>query len=184
MGPACLPSICRASSTVAIASWIERVVPAGPALDSRVSSIFTAGPSPPTHDPRKVAVGYTLLDTPATGLRERTEPPHGAQASGGGYSTVRDLIQFVLALHDGRLMSPESVEILMTGKESVESSGPGVVAYGFLDRRVNGVRIVENSGGAPESTLPCACIQRPVPCAIIPPIAAESWRVHVLCPRH
>jgi D-alanyl-D-alanine carboxypeptidase len=103
----------------------------------------------PTRDPRKIAVGYTLLDAPAPGQRERIEPLHGAQASGGGYSTVRDLIQFVLALHTGRLMTPESVEILTTGKESMEPSGPTVVAYGFLDRRVNGVRIVENSGGAP-----------------------------------
>jgi hypothetical protein len=55
----------------------------------------------------------------------------------------------VVALHAGRLMTPESVEILTTGKESMEPSGPRVVAYGFLDRRVNGVRIVENSGGAP-----------------------------------
>jgi D-alanyl-D-alanine carboxypeptidase len=103
----------------------------------------------PTHDPRKVAVGYTLLEAPAPGQRGRVEPLHGAQASGGGYSTVRDLIQFALTLQAGRLMSPASVEILMTGKEPMEPSGPRVVAYGFLDRRVNGVRIVENSGGVP-----------------------------------
>jgi CubicO group peptidase (beta-lactamase class C family) len=103
----------------------------------------------PTHDPRKVAVGYTLLKAPAPGQRERIEPLHGAQTSGGGYSTVHDLIQFLAALQAGRLMSPASVEMLITGKESMEPGGPRVVAYGFLDRRVNGVRIVENSGGAP-----------------------------------
>jgi D-alanyl-D-alanine carboxypeptidase len=103
----------------------------------------------PTHNPRKVAVGYTLLDAAVPGQRERTEPLHGPQASGGGYSTVRDLIQFVLALQAGRLMSPESLEVLITGKESMEPSGPKIVAYGFLDRLVDGVRIVENSGGVP-----------------------------------
>jgi hypothetical protein len=47
------------------------------------------------------------------------------------------------------LMSPPYVELMITGKESMQPSGPPVVAYGFLDRRVNGVRIIENSGGAP-----------------------------------
>src|SRR5262245_39110335 len=46
----------------------------------------------PTRDPRKIAVGYTLVDAPAPDRRERVGPLHGAQASGGGYSTVRDLI--------------------------------------------------------------------------------------------
>lgn len=40
-----------------------------------------------------------------------------------------------------------SVELLITGKESMEPSGPRVVAYGFLDRRVNDVRVIENAGG-------------------------------------
>jgi CubicO group peptidase (beta-lactamase class C family) len=102
-----------------------------------------------THDAQKIAVGYTLLNAPPTGERQRAEPIHGAQASGGGWSTVRDLIQFALALQRGRLLSPANVEVLITGKESMEPSGPKVVAYGFLDRRVSGVRIIENSGGAP-----------------------------------
>jgi CubicO group peptidase (beta-lactamase class C family) len=103
----------------------------------------------PTPDPLKFAVGYTLFNAPPTGERQQAEPVHGVQASGGGQSTVRDLIQFVLALQAGRLMSPPYVELMITGKESMRPSGPSVVAYGFLDRRVNGVRIIENSGGAP-----------------------------------
>jgi CubicO group peptidase (beta-lactamase class C family) len=102
-----------------------------------------------TDDRRKIAVGYTLFNAPPTGERQRAEPLHGAQASGGGQSTARDLIQFALALQAGRLVSPAYVDVLITGKESMEPSGPKVVAYGFLDRRVNGVRIIENSGGAP-----------------------------------
>src|SRR5262245_11330142 len=46
----------------------------------------------PTNAPHKAAVGYTLVDAPAPDRRERVGPLHGAQASGGGYSTVRDLI--------------------------------------------------------------------------------------------
>jgi CubicO group peptidase (beta-lactamase class C family) len=103
----------------------------------------------PTGDPRKIAVGYTFFNAPPTGERERIEQLHGAQASGAQQSTVRDLIQFALALQAGRLMSPVSVELMTTGKESMEASGPPVIAYGFLDRRVNGARIIENSGGAP-----------------------------------
>jgi hypothetical protein len=73
---------------------------------------------------QKIAVGYSLFDGPPTGERRRTEPLHGAQGSGSGYSTVRDLIQFVLALQAGRLMSLSSVELMITGKESMEPSGP------------------------------------------------------------
>jgi hypothetical protein len=102
----------------------------------------------PTRDPRTNAIGYTLLKALPKGERQRTEPLHGAQASGGQQSTVRDLIQFVLALQAGRLMSAAYVEVLITRKESMTPSGPKVVAYGYLDRRVNGVRIIENSGGA------------------------------------
>lgn len=102
----------------------------------------------PTHDPR-IAVGYSFFEAPPTGERQRAESIHGSQASGGGLSTVRDLIQFVEALQAGRLLSPASVDVLITGHESMEPSGPKVVAYGFLDRRLNGIRIVENSGGAP-----------------------------------
>jgi hypothetical protein len=55
------------------------------------------------------------------------------------------LIQFALALQAGRLLTPTSVDLLTTGKESMEPGGPKVVAYGFLERRVNGVRVIENS---------------------------------------
>jgi CubicO group peptidase (beta-lactamase class C family) len=103
----------------------------------------------PAHDARKIAVGYSFFNAPPTGERRRTEPLHGSQASGGGQSTVRDLIQFALALQSGRLMGPASVEVLITGKEAMEPGGPKIVAYGFLDRQANGIRIVENSGGAP-----------------------------------
>jgi CubicO group peptidase (beta-lactamase class C family) len=102
-----------------------------------------------TRDGRKIAVGYTLLNAPPSAGRQRVEPLHGAQASGGGQSTVRDLIQFAQALQSGRLISAASFELMITGKESMEPGGPPVVAYGFLERRVNGVRIIENSGGAP-----------------------------------
>jgi CubicO group peptidase (beta-lactamase class C family) len=102
----------------------------------------------PMHDASRFAVGYSFVNAPP-GQRQRIEPPHGAQASGGGRSTVHDLIQFAIALQAGRLMTPAYVDILISGKESMEPMGPRVVAYGFLDRRVDGVRIVENTGGAP-----------------------------------
>ena len=77
----------------------------------------------PTGHPRKIAVGYTFFNAPPTGERQRTEPLPGPQASGGQQSTVRDLIQFALALQAGRLMSPASLELMTTGKESMEPSG-------------------------------------------------------------
>jgi CubicO group peptidase (beta-lactamase class C family) len=43
----------------------------------------------PTQDPQKLSVGYSSFNGPPPTPRQRTEPVHGAQASGGGYSTVR-----------------------------------------------------------------------------------------------
>ena len=56
---------------------------------------------------------------------------------------------------------PAYVEVFITGKESMTPSGPKVVAYGFLDRRVYGVRIIENSGGAPGINAALAFIRSP-----------------------
>jgi CubicO group peptidase (beta-lactamase class C family) len=67
--------------------------------------------------------------------------------SGGGFSTVEDLLAFGTALLDHRLLSPESTELLLAGK--VRFNQRAQYAYGFLDKMVEGERVVGHGGGAP-----------------------------------
>jgi CubicO group peptidase (beta-lactamase class C family) len=74
--------------------------------------------------------------------------PYRGTSAGGGYSTVEDLARFADALLGHELLSPESTELLIAGKEEI---GPGVsYAYGFEDRRdAGGNGSVGHGGGAP-----------------------------------
>ena len=68
--------------------------------------------------------------------------------AGGGYSTVDDLLKFVLALQNHKLLSKKFTEIVTTGK--VEAGGMvGKYAYGFGDKIFHGKHIVGHNGGAP-----------------------------------
>jgi CubicO group peptidase (beta-lactamase class C family) len=77
----------------------------------------------------------------------RTLPYRGTSA-GGGYSTVEDFARFADALLNHELLSPDSTELLITGKEEI---GPGIgYAYGFEDHRdADGNGWVGHGGGAP-----------------------------------
>jgi CubicO group peptidase (beta-lactamase class C family) len=74
--------------------------------------------------------------------------PYRGTSAGGGYSTVEDLARFADALVSHKLLSPESTELLITGKVD---SGPGTrYAYGFEDARdEDGDGAVGHGGGAP-----------------------------------
>lgn len=101
-----------------------------------------------------LAIGYTRMDSsgqaaPAAPRRENTptRPARGSPA-GGGYSTAGDLLKFVTALQDFKLLNKKLTEIVTTGK--VEVGGPvGKYAYGFGDKIFNGKHIVGHNGGAP-----------------------------------
>jgi CubicO group peptidase (beta-lactamase class C family) len=67
--------------------------------------------------------------------------------AGGGYSTVEDLLRFDQALRAHRLLSPAMTETVLAGK--IGTPGGGRYAYGFIDDRVNGSRVVGHSGGFP-----------------------------------
>lgn len=75
-------------------------------------------------------------------------PMRGSPA-GGGYSTVRDLYRFAQALRSGTLVSAAMAETLTEGKVNMGFSPHTRYAYGFIDRRVNGTRIVGHGGGFP-----------------------------------
>jgi CubicO group peptidase (beta-lactamase class C family) len=94
------------------------------------------------------AVGY-MDPSGGTDWRPNTETlPYRGTSAGGGYSTVEDFARFADALLNHELLSPDSTELLITGKEEIV---PGIgYAYGFEDHRgVEGNGWVGHGGGAP-----------------------------------
>jgi D-alanyl-D-alanine carboxypeptidase len=79
------------------------------------------------------AIGY-MDPSGVTDWRPNTDTlPYRGTSAGGGYATVEDFARFAEALLNHELLSPESTELLITGKEEI---GPGVeYGYGFADRR-------------------------------------------------
>jgi CubicO group peptidase (beta-lactamase class C family) len=72
--------------------------------------------------------------------------PNRGGPAGGGYSTAEDLLKFVVALRENKLISAKSLELITTGKVKM---GGNLYAYGFGDIRVNGKRSFGHNGGAP-----------------------------------
>jgi CubicO group peptidase (beta-lactamase class C family) len=94
------------------------------------------------------AIGYTD-PSGGTDWRPNTETlPYRGTSAGGGYSTVGDFARFADSLLNHELLSPDSTELLITGKEEI---GPGIsYAYGFEDHRdAQGNGWVGHGGGAP-----------------------------------
>ena len=101
-----------------------------------------------------LAVGYTFAEVPTT-----TEPKqrrnnlllHGVKGgpAGGGYSTVPDLYKFRKALRSHVLLSPESTQLILSGKVERPDMPGRKYAYGFGERYHQGRRIVGHGGGFP-----------------------------------
>jgi CubicO group peptidase (beta-lactamase class C family) len=64
--------------------------------------------------------------------------------AGGGYSTAPDLLAFAAALRDGRLLRPETLELLTTPKPDLASPD-----YGFGFGQWEGGRLYGHTGGFP-----------------------------------
>ena len=98
-----------------------------------------------------LALGYTKMAIDGSELPEITgyefAMPMRGGPSGGGFSTVHDLLAFRNALLDHRLLSPETTELLLQGK--VRLGERATYAYGFMDKIVADQRVVGHSGGAP-----------------------------------
>lgn len=104
-------------------------------------------------------MAHPYADTGA-GIRDVGRMVQIGNPSGGGYSTVTDMMRFARAVTGDRLLSPALTRTVLAGK--VPASGPGRppddrYAYGFDDTRINGVRIVGHNGGSPgyEGQLDC-----------------------------
>ena len=100
-----------------------------------------------------LAIGYTRMNPsgqpdPTAPRRENTQMrPRRGSSAGGGYSTVGDLLKFVAALQNHKLLSKKFTEIVTTGK--IEVGGiVGKYAYGFGDKIFGGKHIVGHNGGS------------------------------------
>ena len=103
--------------------------------------------SEPEEDVRSsLSVGYLRNQQGGWTANTATLPYRGTSA-GGGYTTVGDLLKFADALMEHRLLSPESTDLLLTGKAG--PSGSRIYAYGFQDDRIGGFGSVGHGGGAP-----------------------------------
>ena len=84
--------------------------------------------------------------------RDRLAPntdtlPYRGTSAGGGYSTVEDLARFANALLSHKLLSPDSTELLITGKAGRARHQLRVRVRGYRDADGNGW--VGHGGGAP-----------------------------------
>lgn len=68
---------------------------------------------------------------------------------GGGYFAAGDLFRFARALRTGKLVRPDIVDTITTGK--VVMGGPMKYAFGFFDQDVQGARVVGHSGSNPDT---------------------------------
>lgn len=110
---------------------------------------FPAGMTATGFEPEDVEVpgraqGYMRSGTAWVSNRETL--PYRGTSAGGGYSTVGDLVRFLVALLDNRLLNAKYTALLTTGKTKALGSD---YAYGFRDVTENGVRRIGHSGGAP-----------------------------------
>ena len=102
------------------------------------------------------AVGYMRVN--AAGEPDQEAPRHEntsarparGSPAGGAYSTVGDMLKFALALRGGRLLGPQYVELLTTGKATVPPGWPMTeYGYGFAISDVPGGRVVGHGGTGP-----------------------------------
>lgn len=99
-------------------------------------------------DTPNLAIGYTREDSQNRLHNNLYLHVVKGGPSGGGFSTVEDLLNFDIALRSSRLLTPESARLLLYGKVPTDTSGIQY-AYGFFERRLNGIHSVGHSGGFP-----------------------------------
>jgi D-alanyl-D-alanine carboxypeptidase len=92
------------------------------------------------------SIGYTREGGADWKPNTDTLPWRGTSA-GGGYSTVEDLLRFVNAIQNHKLLDAEHTDLLITGK--VDTGRGDKYAYGFMDATERGMRCFGHGGGAP-----------------------------------
>jgi CubicO group peptidase (beta-lactamase class C family) len=110
------------------------------------SGMTSTGSDPEQQAPANLAVGY-MKRPGAVGWQPDTDTlPYRGTAAGGGYTTVRDLLQFSSAVLKHKLLNAHYTDLLTTGK--VPAMG-GKYAYGFIEHVRDGIRSVGHGGTAP-----------------------------------
>ena len=68
---------------------------------------------------------------------------------GGAYSTAEDLLRYVLALRENKLLSAKSLDLMTTSKYFFRKYGAGDIyyGYGFELENINGKRVIGHGGG-------------------------------------
>lgn len=92
------------------------------------------------------SIGYTHMGSPSAWKPNTDTLPYRGTSAGGGYSTVEDLLNFAIALQQGKLLNAHYTELLTTGKPGTPNNS---YAYGFEDQTVNGTKCFGHGGGAP-----------------------------------
>jgi len=106
----------------------------------------TASDPEDTNVPNR-STGYTAMGAAPGTTRPNTDTlPYRGTSAGGGYSTVEDLLHFAEALQQNKLLNAHYTELLTTGKPGTPDN---TYAFGFEDRKVNGIRCFGHGGGAP-----------------------------------
>lgn len=95
-------------------------------------------------EPKNLATGY--MDAPG-GRRSNTFMlPVRGLPYGLGYSTAEDLVRFSTALRAGKLLKPETLADVWTGRVNYSEYG-SKYGYGCIVKTYNGTRIVGHGGG-------------------------------------
>lgn len=68
-----------------------------------------------------------------------------------GYLTADDVYRFLYSLRENKLVSKEMVDMITTGKVSIEEGAPFKYGYGFYDANMWGVNLRGHSGGGGNS---------------------------------
>jgi len=113
----------------------------------KVAGMTSTGSEPEDTHVANLSTGYTAMGANGGGTRPNGDTlPYRGTSAGGGYSTVDDLLKFADALQANKLLNAQYTEMLTTGKPGTPNNS---YAFGFEERKVNGVRCFGHGGGAP-----------------------------------
>jgi CubicO group peptidase (beta-lactamase class C family) len=94
-----------------------------------------------------LATGYTKEEGGKEWKSNYDTLPMRGTSAGGGFTTVQELVKFANALMAYKLLDRQNTELLATTKWKLR--GNNGYAYGFMDREIDGLRVIGHGGGAP-----------------------------------
>jgi CubicO group peptidase (beta-lactamase class C family) len=99
-------------------------------------------------EPEHLASAYLVTDDPAGTWRSNIySVPAGGMPDGGMTATAGDLVRFLDALREGRLLSEKSLELMLT-PHGIEEDGPEAYGYGMELVVEEGVVTIYGHSGA------------------------------------